>query len=536
MICMAGHLHIVNLVGRIRYRALAFLAAVALALGLSIVPSAHAAVSIGHDISWPQCPSTFPPTSTAFLVIGLTNGLPFTRNPCVASQAAWAVSRGKPTQAYAMAAYPTSAQLATFGSRGPWSSSTQAGRLSNVGYSEAQDAMATVKAVAGWSPRMIWIDVEPRPAQPWPGGTTLRRTENRNVVEGLMRGLRDGGYSYGLYSFTSGWQEIVGSWWLPGVPVWAASGKLDYPNEALDKCTQPSFSGGRVYLSQWLNDAGTLDYNRTCEPYAFTKPPMPPASPTNSTADFNGDWKNDILARWTSSGSLRLYAGNGTGRVSFATQIGIGWGGMSALETAGDFSGDGAQDVLVREAATGFLWMYKGDGAGGWRLPRVKVGIGWNSMNAIVGVGDFNGDGRNDIVARAASTGDLYLYPGTGVSGFRANSRIATGWARYSTIIGPGDFNGDGHADLLARERSTGLLWLVPGRGNGTLSSRIQVGNGWNSMTAIMSPGDFNGDRTSDILARDGSGRLWLYPRTAAGGWSPRILVGTGWNVVNAVF
>ena len=35
-----------------------------------------------------------------------------------------------------------------------------------------------------------------------------------------MRGLRDSGYAYGFYSYTNGWQEIVGSGRLPGVPVW----------------------------------------------------------------------------------------------------------------------------------------------------------------------------------------------------------------------------------------------------------------------------------------------------------------------------
>ena len=536
MVRLSDRLHTVNVRGRLRRLALIPLAAIGLALGLAVAPGAQAAVTTGNDISWPQCPASFPPTTTQFLVVGLTRGLPFTENPCVAGQATWAADHGKPTQAYTMAGFPTSSQLTAYRTRGPWSSSTRAGQLSNVGYAEAAYAAATIHDVAGWAPRMVWIDVEPRPAQPWPSGTTLRRTENRYVVEGLMRGLRDAGYSYGLYSYTSGWQEIVGSWRLPGVPVWAASGILDYPNEALDKCSQPSFSGGRVYLSQWLNDAKTLDYDRTCEPYAFTTPPMPPSSLSDSTADFNGDWNNDVLARWTSTAVLKLYRGTGAGSLSIGAQIGTGWGGMSALETPGDLSGDGAQDVLARQASTGDLWMYKGDGAGGWRLPRVRVGTGWNGMNAIIGVGDLTGDGRPDLVARSASTGVLYLYPGTGTGRWLPRSTIGTGWNRYSTIVGPGDFNGDGRADVLARERATGILWLLPGSGTGTLGPRVQVGTGWNGMTAILSPGDLNGDRTSDLLARDGSGQLWLYPRTAAGGWRPRVLVSTGWNIANAIF
>jgi hypothetical protein len=522
--------------GGLRRLALAPLAAIGLIAGLLVAPSAQAAVLFGHDISWPQCPSSFPPTSTQFLVIGLTHGLPFTENPCVATQAAWATDRAKPTHAYTMAAFPTAAQLTTYGSSGPWSASTRGGRLSNVGYAEARYAVATVRDVPGWAPRMMWVDVEPRPAQPWPSGSTLKRTENAYVIQGLMRGLRDAGYSYGLYSYTSGWQEIVGSWRLPGVPVWAASGKLGYPNEALDKCTQPSFSGGRVYLSQWLNDAGTLDYDRTCGAYQFERLPMPAASLSNSTADFDGDWNNDVLARWASTAALRLYRGTGTGSLALGVQISTGWGAFDALETTGDLNGDGASDVLARTATTGDLWLYRGNGKGGWVLPALRVGTGWQIMNAVVGAGDMNGDGRMDVVARRTSSGALYLYPGNGTGAWLPRVTIGSDWNRFSAVIGAGDVNGDGRADLLARERSTGALWLYPGTGTGSLASRVQIGSGWNGMTAIMSPGDLNGDRTADLLARDTAGNLWLYARTATNTWKARVLVSTGWTVVNAIF
>ena len=55
-------------------------------------------------------------------------------------------------------------------------------------------------------------------------------------------------------------------------------------------------------------------------------------------------------------------------------------------------------------------------------------------------------------------------------------------------------------------------------------------------MTAIMGPGDLNGDRVPDVVARDSAGGLWLYPRTATGGWRTASLVGTGWNIINAIF
>ncbi|HET7399521.1 MAG TPA: VCBS repeat-containing protein [Intrasporangium sp.] len=519
---------------------LAALAALALALGLlpwSAAPS-RAATLNGHDISWPQCPTSvggfglpMPPTSTQFVIVGLTRGLPFTENPCLASQLAWVRSNGKPAHAYTMAAFPTAAQLTTYGSRGPWSASSRAGQLSNVGYAEAAFAVASLRTV-GFTPPVVWIDVEPRSAQPWPTATTAQQRENRYVVEGLMRGLRDARFAYGLYSFLSGWQSITGSWRLPGVPVWATAGRLDYPTEALDRCRQASFSGGRVYLSQWYDDV--RDYDLTCDPYAFTPLPVPASTLSNSTADFNGDWNNDVLARVGATGDLRLYAGNGRGTLAPGIRIGTGWSIFNALDTPGDVNGDGPLDVLARERVTGDLWLYPGDGTGGWRS-RVRVGTGWNVFDTVVGPGDFTGDQRVDLLARETATGNLWLYPGNGLGAWLPRVRVGTGWNSFDPVLGVGDVTGDGATDVLARETATGSLWLYPGNGSGGWLPRVQVGTGWQGFSALAAPGDLNGDRIPDVLARDGTGALWLYPRSPSGGWLPRTQVGWGWDVIDAI-
>jgi hypothetical protein len=208
---------------------------------------------------------------------------------------------------------------------------------------------------------------------------------------------------------------------------------------------------------------------------------------------------------------------------------------LSLLETPGDVDGDGSLDVLARQASTGYLWLYRGDGHGGW-LPRVRVGTGWNVFNALVGPGDFTGDQRVDVLARRASTGDLWLYAGNGRGGWGPAVRVGTGWNVFNAIVGPGDVNGDGAADVLARRASTGDLWLYPGNGTGGWKPAVRIGTGWTGMTAIMSPGDLDGDRVPDVVARDRAGVLWLYPRTASGSWKPRVQLGTGWNSLNALF
>ena len=528
--------------GSLRTRAVVLLAALATAMAttVSAAPPASAAPMYGHDVSWPQCPSSqggyglpMPPADSQFVVIGLTHGLAYTENPCLASQVQWARTNRKPAQAYAMATFPTAAQLSAHRAGGPWSSRTRAGQLSNAGYAAGTYALGSMSRV-GFDTRMVWIDVEPRPRQPWPTGTAARERENRYVIEGMMRAFRDAGKSYGFYSYASGWAEITGSWWLPGVPVWATAGRLDYPTEAQDRCTQPSFSGGRVLLSQWYTD--TRDYDLTCGRYAFTVPRMPPSSLSYSTGEFSGDWNNDVLARVAATGELRLYRGTGRGTLAAGTLLGRGWRGYRALETVGDLSGDGRSDVVAIEKATGTLWLYRGNGRGGW-LPRRPIGGGWQVINAVAGPGDVTGDQRPDLFARDTA-GVLWLYPGNGAGRFGARSRIGGGWQVMNAFAAPGDFSGDGVPDLIARDRRTGVLWLYRGNGGGGLVyPRLGLGGGWHVMDAVMSPGDLDGDRVPDVLAREAAtGVLWRYPGDGTGRFLPRVRAHGGWQVMDAVF
>jgi hypothetical protein len=64
----------------------------------------------------------------------------------------------------------------------------------------------------------------------------------------------------------------------------------------------------------------------------------------------------------------------------------------------------------------------------------------------LVSPGDFNGDGIADLVMRRPN-GDLWFSPGDGWGKYLAGQKIGSGWQIYDHVIGTGDFNGDGIND-----------------------------------------------------------------------------------------
>ena len=77
-------------------------------------------------------------------------------------------------------------------------------------------------------------------------------------------------------------------------------------------------------MAQWYDD--TRDYDLTCEPWTFAALPVPASTLSGATADFNGDWKNDVLARWTPRATCSCTPGPGAARCAAGVRVGTGWG------------------------------------------------------------------------------------------------------------------------------------------------------------------------------------------------------------------
>ncbi|MFJ6522830.1 peptidase inhibitor family I36 protein [Streptomyces filamentosus] len=246
-----------------------------------------------------------------------------------------------------------------------------------------------------------------------------------------------------------------------------------------------------------------------------------PQATAPSFGDFNADKTADVLTR-DKAGRLWFLPGDGTGKLIGAG----GWNAMNALTRHGDFTGDGKEDVIAREGATGKLWMYPGKGTTPGFGTRLLIGTGgWNAMTQLTAFGDMNGDSLSDLLAVEKSTGKLWMYPGKGGTTPGLGSRVligAGGWNGMNALIGFGDMNKDGKADLLGRETSSGRLYLYPGKPS-ALGTRVLIGGGWSGMSSFLANGDYSADGNNDLVAITRAGVETDYLGKATPGFQPGI-------------
>ncbi|MFJ7270801.1 FG-GAP repeat domain-containing protein [Streptomyces sp. NPDC099050] len=233
--------------------------------------------------------------------------------------------------------------------------------------------------------------------------------------------------------------------------------------------------------------------------------------------DFDDNGSADVIDR-DAAGRLWLsdtayYKEYGQLTAQSRRLIGSGWNIYDRIEATGNVGGTAVGDLVARDKA-GVLWLYQGNGRGGFAA-RTKVGAGWNTYDRIAAGSDLNGDGRPDLLA-TDKAGVLWYYKGTGSAAapFAARTKIGGGWQIFNELTAVGNIAGGPAGDLLARDKA-GVLWLYLGKGDGTFTAPTRIGAGWGQYQHLVAIGDGDRDGRPDLVALGPTGG-YLYGGTGA--------------------
>ena len=185
--------------------------------------------------------------------------------------------------------------------------------------------------------------------------------------------------------------------------------------------------------------------------------------------------------------------GNGDGTFQAAVNYAAGSGPHSVA--VGDFNGDGKPDLVVANYG-GSVSVLLGNGDGTFQA---AANYAAGSAPYFVAVGDFNGDGKLDLAVAnyvIGGVGTVSVLLGNGDGTFKAAVNYATGSGTGPYWVGVGDFNGDGHPDLAVAAVS-GLSVLL-GNGDGTFKTAGNYAAGNAPYSVVV--GDFNGDGNTDLV------------------------------------
>ena len=214
---------------------------------------------------------------------------------------------------------------------------------------------------------------------------------------------------------------------------------------------------------------------------------------------------------------------------SFATKTDNNVGSQPRSAAIGDFNGDGKQDLAIANNGANNISILLGDGSGGFGSA-TNFSVGTSPYT--VAVGDFNGDGKLDLAVANSASNNVSILLGNGNGTFGAATNFNVGTTPYAVAVG--DFNRDGKLDLAVANNGSNNASILLGDGSGSFGTATNFSVG--AAPAFVAVSDFNADGKPDLVTSNStSNNVSILLGDGSGGFGSATNFNVGNNPLSVV-
>jgi ELWxxDGT repeat protein len=216
-----------------------------------------------------------------------------------------------------------------------------------------------------------------------------------------------------------------------------------------------------------------------------------------AAGDFNGDGRDDLAAVNANSNNVAILMNNGTGGFNGPTTFPSNGTGPRAV-VVGDFNKDSRLDLGVSNRGSSSISIFLGLGNGSFNFLTSFGSGGVNPDLFGMAIADFNGDTQLDLVATNITSNNVVVFFGTGSGMFSSPSPLPDSGSLNPIGVTVGDFNNDNNKDVVVTFNGSNQVRLYLGDGNGSFALGNSISSNGSSPISVVA-GDWNGDGNDDI-------------------------------------